>query len=339
MNTGSAAYFDVTATRYGGDPTTKVVRFSGSKDNTSDGRLDLLFGDFNLDTSLLTGFNSHSLPPRNIAEIDVGYVEDPNFIYPLNYGGAYIPDALDKLQSAYYASIGDGQTYGLPGVYGVTNKWDFVSSASTDAYFLMKKWDRYTVYNRQNPHSTVTNPNGELYMTNSVFLYQLVAVPAEFYNQIFYTSSYLEPFSSTAHPTTQPDVIVIGGNFYYNHKINTGKITPNTPLSDIQGTKDYSFGYLTAGGPFFRVGDGTYFEVFKGYPRGHYTHKGMQFSPVSYKMEFGKRQTRGVGYYVKSRQTMESTIGEDGLEDGSLPVQVIETSNVNLTQGDNVINQ
>ena len=159
------------------------------------------------------------------------------------------------------------------------------------------------------------------------------------FNELFYLEDVLESSSSTVTPTLQADVVDIGGNIYYQHYKNTGKKTPNTVLSDIKGTLDFSFGYASAVGPFYRFGGESYYEIFSGYPRNHYTHKAMQFSPVRFNASVGTKKTVSYTTFVKSRQTSESTIGEDGLEDGSLPVQSIETSNVNLEQGDNVINQ
>ena len=41
--------------------------------------------------------------------------------------------------------------------------------------------------------------------------------------------------------------------------------------------------------------------------------------------------------YVKSRQTEITTVGEDGLEDNTIPVQSINVSNINVVKTDNVL--
>ena len=41
--------------------------------------------------------------------------------------------------------------------------------------------------------------------------------------------------------------------------------------------------------------------------------------------------------FTKSRQTVKTTVGEDGLGDNSYPVVSINTSNVNVVKSDNVI--
>ena len=340
MNIGSVAYYDVTASRYAGDPLTKIMRFSGSQGNVSDGRLELLFGDFSLDTSLLPDFDVSSLPPNRTAIVNISYINEGNYSFPVNYGGGYVNDYLDDVQQAYFASIGGVQHFGFPGALGATYKYDFVpTSSTTEGVFLVKKWEKYSIYQKNGVRDRTSRKEDDVYSTSSIFLYRLVAMPYVGYNELFYTSNYQELSSSLATPTDQTAAQDIAGVIYYNHRINTGKKTPNSVLSDVKGTLDFSFGYATAVEPYYHFGGDSYYEVFSGYPRNHYTHKAMQFSPVRFYASVGKKKTISYEDFVKSRQTITSTIGEDGLEDGSLPVQTIETSNVNVEQGDNVINQ
>ncbi len=137
-------------------------------------------------------------------------------------------------------------------------------------------------------------------------------------------------------------VLDAGGQIYYQHRPNTAKNTPNLSMNNVRGALSSTvFGYVVVNEPFYQMPkcEESYFEVCQGYPRNHYTHKAMQFSPVRFQNQGKENGEIVFDTYVKSRQTVSSTVGLDGLEDGTLPVQTIETSNVNLVQGDNVINQ
>lgn len=74
MNSGSVFYADVTASHYFHDPNTKLLRLSMSVDST-------------LSTSL-----------------DLSYVTLPLRDYPVNYGGNYISDVMDKYSLGHFAS-------------------------------------------------------------------------------------------------------------------------------------------------------------------------------------------------------------------------------------------
>jgi hypothetical protein len=79
--------------------------------------------------------------------------------------------------------------------------------------------------------------------------------------------------------------------------------------------------------------------VVGGYQRNHFTHKRSFFSLFNMTI-YGKE--RGIvtsGSYKRNSQTISTTIGETGLEDGSSPVLTIQVGNVNLIQSDNVINK
>lgn len=73
-----------------------------------------------------------------------------------------------------------------------------------------------------------------------------------------------------------------------------------------------------------------YFELVTGYPRNHYTHKLEQFS----KKKYG---TYNQGIFIKGQQTVNTTINTNGINDGSYPVQSSNTSNVNVVNSTNVI--
>lgn len=78
MNSGSVFYADVTASHYFRDPNTKLLRLSMSLNST-------------LSTSL-----------------NISYITLPTVDYPVNYGGNYISDVLDKYSLGHFA---DGVVY------------------------------------------------------------------------------------------------------------------------------------------------------------------------------------------------------------------------------------
>lgn len=91
--------------------------------------------------------------------------------------------------------------------------------------------------------------------------------------------------------------------------------------------------YISVSDSFFNsITDHSQLEIVRGYPRNHYTHKNHVFSPF-------RIQTSNDDIYMRSQQTITSTIGSNGLNDGTPPVQSFEVSNVNVIQSDNVINQ
>jgi len=88
--------------------------------------------------------------------------------------------------------------------------------------------------------------------------------------------------------------------------------------------------------------DGTYFEIVRGYPRNHYTHKRNKFALERF-MSYGLTGNVMIGrtvtstLYRKGMQTSATTIGLDGLGDGSDPIQSTQVTNIDLIQSDNVI--
>ena len=82
-----------------------------------------------------------------------------------------------------------------------------------------------------------------------------------------------------------------------------------------------------------------YFEAVSGYSRNHQINKRDLFS-LYYLKTFGKQNNiETSGSYRLGQQTANTTIGEDGLDDGTLPVQEFTVGNVNLIQGNDVINR
>jgi hypothetical protein len=122
---------------------------------------------------------------------------------------------------------------------------------------------------------------------------------------------------------------VYQAGYGYKHQPSTFVSTSN----EIRSNEKVKL--AAGGGPvdfniFLGADDPDYYEIFSGYPRNHYTHKMQVFGP-----------NRVIDYngsiYVRNRQTIESTVGSDGLGDNSLPIESSNVSNVNVVNSDNVL--
>jgi hypothetical protein len=342
--TGSVAYFDVTASHYFRDPITKLVRFHNSVGNTSNGKLELLYGEFNLNTSSTTGFDVTSLPLNRTANINLSYINEVNFNYPTNYNGGMIPDLPDNVQLGNFGS--PGRNFGFPEADGLTTQENLNRSThgdGTDPAFLVKQWNKYTIFFKSGSYVRTSTRSDDLYSSQSIWLYKLVAMTPDGFRSVFYTQGTYVPSGSINDLTSYADIQFILGVPNYFHRANTAKGTPNQQSNIIKGTEFHSPDPnvpVSVVAPYYSIAKDTYFESFRGYPRNHYTHKRMQFSPMKFRGMSGRARRQGAYIYVRGSQTVNTTIDDSsGLEDSSLPVQSIQTSNVNLVQSDNVINQ
>lgn len=95
-NTGSVFYADITASHYYRDPNTKLTRLTES----------IQYGDFNVDPTYASQFNTASLPNNLTLDINVAYINLPSLNYPVNFlpQGTYISDVPDKFQLGHYGS-------------------------------------------------------------------------------------------------------------------------------------------------------------------------------------------------------------------------------------------
>jgi hypothetical protein len=131
------------------------------------------------------------------------------------------------------------------------------------------------------------------------------------------------------------NVVTIGADNYYTHKSNTFKLTPDQTFSNVSSS-------FTTGNPFINPISfdivlrpvTQYFELVNGYSRNHYTHKSKQFTKIKQPKYLGA--TVNV-IYVKGRQTVDTTINENGIDDGTFPVQSFNVSNVNVRNAGNIL--
>lgn len=311
LNSGSAFYADITASRYFRSSNTKALQVSET----------IGFAEFNMDDISLQSntFDASSLPDNLYLNSDISYINNPTQIYPINYLslGTTVTDYPDKYQAGHF---GQNNTDEI--------KADLIVDAhptGSKKFHLMKQWNTYTIQVKSNEWNRTSNPRDNIYITNSVQLYNYVLLSDAWYTSIVYTNL-----------TTNGDILPDPGV----HLPKTFKNTVNQTKNNIKSPPiEVGDGSWTAGTSFYKIDNGSYLEIVNGYPRNHYTHKRHLFSP-SKTLKIGKYGNNTISEsYIRSQQTIYTTIETAGLEDGTIPVQSFNVSNVNLVQSDNVINQ
>lgn len=244
---------------------------------------------------------------------------------------------------------------------------------SGSSKFLLKRWKRCSIYSKSGSYARTTfvksgsygwdgkentsasfrtntpyngiyfresnPPNEDLYQTNSIYLYDYVCVSDTFFYNNVYTSSTIDTTPSYNSDWVSGDLTTS----FWNHRYGTFKNTPNSIRNNFQLTYNpllsivHTHVYYTV--PYVITDDGEYFEIVTGYPRNHFTHKRDLFG-LYLVNTFG--MANGIiitGSYRRNSQDITTTVGADGLTDGSTPVQATIVGNLNLIQTDNVINQ
>lgn len=334
LNTGSVFFYEATASHYRNDPNTSLFR------------------------------TTMSLETSQSALFDFSYLGIPNLDYPTNYGGNYVKDTPDKYEIGHF-SVVDGE------IYFNMNRYSGPSYGTSS--YLLKRWKKYNIYSKSGsldkttfvksgsygwvsgslyvsesirskypndgPYYRESSPLGiNLYQTNSIYLYDFICVSEKFYNDIVYTQSLIDTTPSYDVDWTSGDLVTS----YWQHAEGTFKNTPNSTTNNIRVTYDSTLssvhGHLYYDTP-YELTSGEYFEIVKGYPKNHFTHKRDLFSLYKLKT-FGQSDGVSVtGSYRRNSQTADTTVGSNGLEDGSSPVQATTVGNLNLIQTQNVINQ
>jgi hypothetical protein len=325
MNSGSAEYFDITACKYYTDPNTKMVSISESP----------LYAEFNLDKTLLSSsyFSINSMPSNPTIDLNLSYINNPSLIFPVNYlnNGTDISDIPDKYQLGHFGS----NAYLPIDVENLTGKTQFDMTqrehqSGSQKFYLVKKWNTHTIWYKNGDWNRTESPVENTYVTNSIQLYEYMLLTEEYFTSLVYTE--------LTEDTTTSEQISYTDNTKFVHYPNTFKNNPNTTFNNIWVTQSLSPSspvrsiYDAEIGKVYMM-NGSAFEITYGYPRNHYTHKSQLFSPSRIKI------TGNSINFTKSKQNPTTTIGEDGLEDGTSPVQTFVVGNINLIQSDNVINQ
>lgn len=232
-------------------------------------------------------------------------------------------------------------------------------SGSDDRY-LIKNWNKENVWYRVGEYSQPQTVGSQ-----SVMLYKTEVWKGVVYESLVYTSSLALtiPLTSLFQPNLpqySPKISVDADNAILYFDVGTFKSRPNVKTNNIyyssvmaggSGLSNYYIVYSDAE---------QYYETFDGYSRNHLNHKKIIFSKESkpktvnlnivISSSLGSPDTYGnrpVSYfrsiqqsfdrYIKSRQTEMTTIGQDGLEDNTIPVQTINVSNINVVKTENVL--
>ena len=205
-------------------------------------------------------------------------------------------------------------------------------ASGSKSYYMIKRWKKYTIFSLSGSSAHIESNNIRLYSTASVFLYDYVVVTDEWFNSMVYTASVVDNIIGS------PGSEFSSNEDLWTHYSNTWKNSPNAIVNNytqptvFNGTRN-----ITSTTKIFSNVD-EYLELVSGYPRNHFTHKRDLFSLYNLITYGNQDNTITSGSYRRNQQTIDSTIGTDGLEDGSAPVQSIHVGNLNLIQSDNVIN-
>lgn len=326
-NTGSAFYADITASRYFRDPNTKLLNMS----------FELGYADFNFNTASVSQFNTSSLPNNLTMDIDVKYINLPSLTYPFNHlpNGTYFPDFTDQFHLGHYGSIGSFLPLKLGDLTNGRIPFDMnrsVHPTGSISYYLLKRWKKYTIYAKSGSWNRTENVTDNLYNTSSTYLYDYVLVTEAFFNNIAYTASIVDSTPGNIGSEFSPTQNL------WTHYPNTFKNSPNGKTNNYLLTKYFNGLRNIYDVPPIFTDQGEYFEIVGGYPRNHFTHKRDIFSLYNL-ITYGKHNGSVTsGSYRRNQQTIDTTVGTDGLADGTPPVQTVQVGNLNLIQTDNVIN-
>jgi hypothetical protein len=204
--------------------------------------------------------------------------------------------------------------------------------SGSHSYYLIKRWQKYSIYYKSGSWDRTDNPRANFYSTSSVFLYDYVLVTDTWFNENVYTASFVD--STVGSPGSETS----STENLWTHYANTWKNTPNATINNY--TMPVTFNGLrsvTVDTKIFSEVN-EYLELVSGYPRNHFTHKRDLFSLYNL-VTYGKNNGAVTsGSYHRNRQRIDTTVGLDGLNDGTPPIQTVQVGNLNLIQTDNVIN-
>lgn len=202
--------------------------------------------------------------------------------------------------------------------------------------FMLKRWKKYSIYSKSGSYVRTDNPRDNLYKSCSIYLYDYIVVSKDYFSSLVYTASVID-----STPSVNSDWV--NSSQGWQHYIGTFRNTPNAKTNNYLLTYDpvatIGEGHPIYSQPYVYTDNGEYLEIIKGYPRNHLSHKREIFSLFSVR-SLVKRNGQAVQeMYKRNNQTNKTTIGNDGLEDGSDPIQTTQVGNVTLYRTDNVINE
>jgi hypothetical protein len=294
---------------------------------------DILWSDFNTDWSQISFGVINGVPqipgyPNNydivLDETNISTVTED---LPSNYNNIYFPDISDDYQFSVYGDLEEqkrNDTVSEKPIWGSISRMPYdVNRSGSSIYYILKLWEKYSIYKEMGPYK---KKGLDVYSSSSIDLFKLVLVNENFMRQIIHFDT--NESSGWYIPCYTYD----GATGHYLHQVNTFKGTPDQIVNDISSSvvnpiipTDL---YLT------RFPAGSYFQIVRGYPRNHYNHKRQLFSKFKFPI-FIDLDTNTI--YVKGRNTSDTTVNENGINDGSTPIQSLNVSQVDVLNPTNVI--
>lgn len=201
----------------------------------------------------------------------------------------------------------------------------FNHNSHSAVYYMMKVWDKHDYFFKTGPYSHDENPLNDTYNSASYYLYKYIIVDEFYFRSLVYLGDLL---NNVGYNPSDISYTFFGGNYF--HKSNTFFNTPDQRVNNI-----YAIPGLTPTS--FTLGirpTKQYFELIRGYPRNHYTHKIEKFSKTKY-AKFNSINLNTI--YIKGRNTIDDTININGINNGTYPVSSNNVSNVNVVNSGNVI--
>jgi hypothetical protein len=281
--------------------------------------------------------------------VDLTYLNEGISIKPRNLFDGYVTDEMDNVQRLTYGDYEnqvrgwDNFNIGYGWIGGSVSRpapwasaeigphhnppdgYDISQNKGTHQilYYMVKVWDKYNYYAKTGDYSRTDNPNDDTYASASVSLYKYIMVDERFMQQLIFFFDWTVDVNSPSH---------IYDNSQYYHRINTFRHTPDQRVSNV-----HAFNVNPINPIDFELRLDPvpmYYEISYGYPRNHYTHKMTQFSKSSYPRFITPTSS---SFFVKGRNTIDTTISETGINDGTFPVQSTNVSNVNVMNATNII--
>ena len=302
---------------------------------------------------------SNSQPHNYQQVIDLNYLTYPNRDWMVNLPTDYQDDYMDRVQHDLYPNFeqlprlweSNSPSYNTP-IYGsvtapgglnnitdiltigpdhgVADATMYYSGSNTGnhqiIYYMLKVWDKYYYYAKSGDYVRSSNPLDNRYDSASVYLYKYIIVDERFMRTLIYFTDLVSGSVFGPNDVCYTYLVSMAGDGTYRHKANTFINTPDQGFSNINAHTDPTipFPFNVTSLILTTNSSSQYFELGKGYPRNHYTHKFQQFT----KSKYGDYTYK---VFVKGRNTIDGTINESGINDGSLPVWSSKTNNINTT--------
>jgi len=293
--------------------------------------MSLEWANFNTNFSESSQTLLNSLPPSYNKVLDLTYINNPIREFPRNWDGNQVPDFYDSIQFTTYPDYENCLHPEVTSSNVINGSLSRRKNGDTpqvnQSFYLLKVWEKKNIYELVGPytHSNVMSDN--TYISNSIYLYKYITVDQPFMDRMVYMK--------TNDPSGVNDPSPTFFGFQYTHSINTFKNTPDQTINVLMAININVFDPSQF--DLVPIDNNTFFEIVSGYPRNHYIHKRQQFTPDKYSSAAASEGSSSV--YVKGRQTISTTIGLDGIDDGTFPVQTINVNNVNIVNSDNVLEQ